>query len=256
MIRAATTFSHEGFELYGRRCIESFIENWPTDVILDVYHEGWRDSYPQAPNVEYHLLDNPELMAFKARHKDNLEAHGLGSKAIGAKANFAWDAVRFSHKVFAYANTALRENIEIAIWLDGDTFTHTKVELEDIKGWLNNKMAGYLGRPWLYTETGFHIFDMTVSQARGFFEDWLLYYKADTVFSLDGWTDCHTYDAARAKMPDALWNNLSPDFKHPHPFINGILGKHMDHMKGPRKQMGSSQPKDLVVKRLEKYWQK
>ena len=39
-----------------------------------------------------------------------------------------------------------------------------------------------------------------------------------------------------------------------HPFINGPLGAYMDHMKGPRKQLGKSRRKDLKINRNEPYW--
>jgi hypothetical protein len=38
--------------------------------------------------------------------------------------------------------------------------------------------------------------------------------------------------------------------------INSDLGKYFDHLKGDRKEVGkSNKPKDLKVKRTERYWQ-
>ena len=39
-----------------------------------------------------------------------------------------------------------------------------------------------------------------------------------------------------------------------HPFVNGPLGRYMDHLKGGRKDEGRSSDKDLVVARTEAYW--
>ena len=39
-----------------------------------------------------------------------------------------------------------------------------------------------------------------------------------------------------------------------HPLINTVLGKWIDHMKGDRKNIGKSLPKDIMVNRTEDYW--
>ena len=39
-----------------------------------------------------------------------------------------------------------------------------------------------------------------------------------------------------------------------HPLINTKLGKWIDHMKGVRKDEGSSRAKDIMVNRTEDYW--
>jgi hypothetical protein len=39
-----------------------------------------------------------------------------------------------------------------------------------------------------------------------------------------------------------------------HPLINTVLGKWIDHMKGDRKNIGKSLPKDIIVNRTEDYW--
>ena len=36
-----TTFNQSGYNKYGSRMIQSFIQNWPTDIILYVYAEDW-----------------------------------------------------------------------------------------------------------------------------------------------------------------------------------------------------------------------
>lgn len=256
-IVAATTFGAKAYDAYASKVIDTFVQHWPADVELLVYYDevpdgGWRT---QAPNVSYIPLDMPDLEAFKRRNRK----HPLQSST-----NFLCDAVRFSHKVFAYVDAALRPGVDVAVWLDGDVITHTRVNHEVILRWLNGKMVGALLRPWMYTETGFHIFDMQYPEARRFMEIWRHQYTTDKVWNLPvpdkknkflGLTDCHTYDAVRVGFPESLWYNLSPDgMKVSHPFVNGILGEHMDHCKGDRKKDGRSRQNDLKVKRNEKYW--
>jgi hypothetical protein len=256
-IVAATTFGAKSYDAYASKVIDTFVAHWPRDVDLKVYYDevpkkGWRTA---SPNVKYISLDMPDLKAFKSRSR----RHKAQSST-----NFLRDAVRFSHKVFAYIDAALLPGVDIAIWLDGDVITHTTVTHEAILSWLNGKMTGALLRPWMYTETGFHIFDMRHPEARRFMDVWRHQYTADKVWDLPlpdkknkflGLTDCHTYDAARSGFPGSLWHNLSPaGMKVNHPFVNGILGAHMDHCKGDRKKEGHSRSRDLKVKRNEKYW--
>ena len=34
-----TTFHKEGYDLYGRRMIQTFLQNWPKEVTLYAYHQ-------------------------------------------------------------------------------------------------------------------------------------------------------------------------------------------------------------------------
>lgn len=256
-IVAATSFNKTGYNEYGKAMVESFKNHWPGTVKLCVYLDDPVEPSQeiQSNNIEYLILSDQDLGEFKQRHQHTPEAHGLGKHALGnGQAEFKHNAVKFSHKVFALLDMIKKEKPEIAIWLDGDSRTHSEVTVNTIKSWCPPEyFAGFLARPWLYTETGFHIFRTKHSVAEKFFETWKKYYIEDTVFELEFQTDCHTYDAARCQFDQKLWFNLSPDFDHPHPFINGVLGEVMDHMKGPRKQKGTSHRKDLAISRSG-YW--
>ena len=267
-IYCATSFGKEGLELYGKSMVDSFINHWPKDVILKVYLDDINDQdvLPKVSNVEYIHLNDPDLIAFKARNIGDSKKNGYDNWALKpdkSKFNknnegswqFQYDSIRFSHKVFAI-NHCARSGCDIAIWLDGDTKTFADVSHDVIKSWLpQDKFAGFLNRT-SYTETGFHIFNMNNPIAVDFFNAWLQYYKDDSIYNLPAWTDCHTYDAARVKFDQSLWYNLSPvDHRGAaHVFINGDLGKYMDHMKGKRKLAGKSNKTDLYIPRSEEYW--
>lgn len=271
VIHCCTSFGKEGLKLYATAMVNGFIQHWPRDVQLIVYLDDMADAnkLPTADNVTYKLLDDPHLMAFKTRHAHDPRRHGLTSfsandsdkfgKNSEGNWKFQYDAVRFSHKVFAF-NDCARSGCELAIWLDGDTKTFSTVTRKDINEWLpQGKLAGFLERKHSYTETGFHIFDMTHPKAMKFFDAWTNYYKNDSIFALPAHTDCHTYDAARRQFNAMHWHSLSPEQKSTsmaaHVFINGPLGHFMDHMKGKRKLKGRSSKGDLFVKnRNESYW--
>lgn len=256
-INAVTCYSLQGWKETGSLLVNSFILHWPQEVNLMVYVD---DPIPKKdlirdPRVSYKILNQSDLISFKDRHRNNLEANGLGRNAVNSEKNYRYDAVRFSHKVFALFQFLEEKETDILIWLDGDSRTHSSVSTQDIMNWIpEEKFAGYLARPWLYTETGFHIFNMSHSIAKDFLNAWKQYYLDDSIFKLEMWTDCHTYDAAKANFNDTYWHNLSPPIKNNHPFINGPLGEFMDHMKGPRKKKGTSHRKDLVVDRKNSYW--
>lgn len=248
-IAAATTFSSEGYNLYAHKLIKTFNQYWDKDIDLYAYYDnvpvdGWEINQS---NIHYILLNFDNLLKFKQRHEHNPKFSKVG---------YMRDGIRFCHKVYAFVDLALNKNVDIAIWLDGDVITHTPVDKSTIMRWLNGKMAGALFRHNVYTETGFHIFDMRYPQAREFMIKWIDYYNSDKILNLEAFTDCHTYDATVKEYDIKLWNDLSPSTACGHPFINGILGEHMDHVKGNRKYKGSSLTTDLEVIRTEDYWKK
>ena len=61
-----TTFNASGYEKYGRRMIQTFLQAWPSEVQLVVYAEGCTVS-ESAPNLIVHDLAtaSPELVTFK-----------------------------------------------------------------------------------------------------------------------------------------------------------------------------------------------
>jgi hypothetical protein len=256
-VEAVTCYSLQGWRETGALLVNGFIQYWPADTYLTVYVD---DPIPKKDlirdqRVKYKILNQKDLLSFKERHRGNLEANGLGKKAKNGGKDYRYDAVRFSHKVFALFQLLEESETDLLIWLDGDSRTHSPVTMKDIESWCpGDKFAGYLARPWLYTETGFHIFNMRHKIARDFLNAWKQYYLDDSIFKLEMWTDCHTYDAAKTRFDEKYWHNLSPPIKNNHPFINGPLGQFMDHMKGPRKKKGTSHKADLAVKRNEGYW--
>lgn len=261
-IVATTTFGASAYDKYAYKFIDSFIKFWPSNIKLRVYYDevpigGWRNNDAR---IAYIPLNMPSIESFKERNRNNpLQKNTSGN-------DFYCDCIRFCHKVFAYVDSSLLPDIDLSIWLDADICTHSEVTHEAVLGWLNSKMAGSLFREniRMYTETGFIIFDMRYVEARQFMESWIQQYTMDKIWNLPlpnkknkflGLTDCHAYDAVRLEFSRDLWNDLSPKgIKTRHPFINGILGKHMDHYKGDCKKQGRSRSSDLKVKRNEKYW--
>ena len=142
-----TTCHAAGYDAYGRVMVETFLEHWPHDVPLMLYHEGFTP--PSAPGrIESQDLNtaSPELVAFKARHHDNPRAVGqwrphrrlrVGPLSIPLpwrvkKAAYRWDAVRFSHKSYAIFDAARRTDADALIWIDADTRFFADVDVAEL----------------------------------------------------------------------------------------------------------------------------
>lgn len=245
-----TTMNKDGFEKYGQRMVDSFIEYWPDHVSLIVYTEGFtlEDYYQEWPqNVYQRDLHEccPELVEFKERHKHRPDQQNPKELAHGA--------IRFAHKSFAVIHACMN-TYGCIIWLDADTVTHSPVS----EGFLDDLLpspcyTSYLGRKNNYTECGFVMYDTNSVWNEQFMMMWRSLYITDELFNLPQWHDCMAYDAVRTHLEEqGMWShNITPEGKnYDHVFINSPLGTVMDHLKGPRKDTGKSSLSDLYGNRI------
>lgn len=118
MTPVIVTFSKDGFELYGRRMIESWLEFWPKDYYkLIVYTEDFSiDEY----DVEQRDLHRccPELVKFKAISDKMKE-----TAAEGKETKKIQKTVKWAHKVFAIDHALRKCDDGYLIYLDGDTYS-------------------------------------------------------------------------------------------------------------------------------------
>lgn len=252
-----TTFNQAGLDQYGQTMINSFDRYWPQSVPLVVYTENCK---PEIPSARIRCVDLyqccPDLLQFKHRHNNNPMAHGLVAKDTGVpfKDNaFKWDAVRFSHKVFAVLHACANIDSQWIIWLDADTKTFAPVPQDFLSSVCDtNSMACYLGRREKYhSECGWVAYNLGHPDCENFMQIWRGLYMSDQLFELKEYHDSFVFDHIRRtfeKSKHTKFHNLSPAIpgKGPgHPFIASVLGQYMDHMKGSkRKALGHSLPDD------------
>jgi len=264
-INIVTTFSQEGLSKYGQRMIDSFENNWPSNINLYVYAE---DCIPTIKNSNVHYINMSatcdKLMEFKNKWKNVPKANGdvtndpVRSKRKDSGKGFKWDAVRFSHKVYAIFDCAEKVKGDWLVWMDADTFCHSPVTYEKVLSFLpNDKDICFLGRDGKYTECGLYALNMNNSTTLSFlnrFED--MYENADTgIFTLDEWHDSFVFDAVRKEFSLKEHNWSAGIIRgEGHPLINSEWGAYLDHLKGARKDTGKSHAKDLKIKRTESYW--
>lgn len=223
-----TTFSPEGYRVYGRRMIETFAKRWPADVPLYVYYEG--DKPADAPQAVWRSLDvDPDRAGFMTSHKD--------APFDGKHLNYGQWPVTYCHKVFAY--TAAPRLTDYMIWLDGDTETFGPVTqdlLERIAP-AHEQPASYLGRPWWrHSETGFICFNLRFPD---FLDTVRSIYTSGRIDELTEQHDCAAFDDARRswEWDGHRFRNLSSAGYGLEVFEQTELASVMRHNKGASGKM-------------------
>lgn len=266
-----TTFNQSGLQRYGQTMIDSFDRYWPQSVPLVVYAENCQPCLPSARVSAIDLLQaSPDLVQFKQRHANNPVANGRVAKDTQvpfADNAFKWDAVRFSHKVFAVLHACATASTDWVVWLDADTKTFAPVPETFLASVCDSaSLACYLGRREKYhSECGWVAYNIRHADCAAFMNHWRDLYVSDRLFDLREYHDSFVFDEIRKQFQQrgTRFHNLSPALpgKGPgHPFIASVLGQYMDHMKGSkRKALGHSLPDDYArnqgLNSSVPYWQ-
>ena len=247
-----TSMNQSYYDKVGHRMIESFLENWDERIGLRVYSEEWIEG-PE-PNERLKFYDlfkvEPECKKFVERHRDRPDQQNKLELHLGA--------VRFAYKTFSVFNACEDSDADNVIWLDADVYTHSPISVDFLNTLVCPEVyTTYLGRENNYSECGFVIYNTLHPKHYKFIDLWRGLYENDTLFNLPQWHDSFVFDCVRKTFEqEGVKNyNMTPDGKaYDHVFINSILGDYMDHMKGPRKDRGSSDQKDLYTQRDSEYW--
>ena len=189
----------------------------------------------------------PDLKSWQLRHKDNPHAHGHNKNKT--KKSFLWDASRFANKVFALWHFAEHCNTDIFIWCDGDVRTHTPMTLEFIHSIApsENQLATYLGRK-TWPECGWMMFNRNHPKFQELIEQWRWIYESDDIFKHKESHDSFIFGelVEDFKSMGVEMRDLGGPEQSGHVFINSVLGKYMDHLKGFRKEVGKSTLNDIT----------
>lgn len=278
-ITVLTTFHRDGMRKYGQRFIDSFAANVDKKIKLLVYAEKCQPTNPDSQQIEIIDVDAslPKLTAFKERWKDDPKANGIPPDEIKRKRKdwqkeFKWDAVRFSHKVYAVFDACERINKDWVVWIDADTYFHSPWTYDEFnnllpnRNWLTFVGRGMDRRTW--PECGFYGMNMNSVICREFLKEFERYYNEAEkgIFKLPEWHDSYVfghllkkYQRYHPNVTDYTSNLKMKEARSGgggHPLINTELGKWIDHLKGGRKELGKSKPGDLLIQRDEEYWNK
>jgi len=257
-----TTFSASGYEKYGRRMIQTFLQNWPQEVNLVVYAENCMVS-ESAVNLVVHDLEtaSPDMVTFKQNWGLDPRATGQGPTPARKDAGktFKWDAIRFCHKVYAVCAAAKTCQTDWLIWMDADMVCHKPIMLDTITQFVpNNQDLCFLGRCGKFSECGLYAMNLTSEVTGKFLADFKNYYDhpESGIFTLAEWHDSFVFDAVRKRhaLRELDWTGHIITGEG-HPLINSAWGRYLDHLKGDRKNSGKSWSNDFKVQRNEPYWQ-
>jgi hypothetical protein len=275
-IKVITSYKPGTWNKYADRCVRSILENWPEGIAVNVYYEDQEPDnsfHPRKKYIDLHKAQ-PELVKFKQRHKDDPVANGEVQEVEGGvrrlpnaggmdrgKGSYLWDAVRFANKVFCVTHairTSIEKDYDYVVWLDADTYTFRSMPRNFLESLLpNDTMLTYLGRenPKLndggkYPECGFVGYNLRHPEIQNFAKDWEKLYTSDDVFKLLEWHDSFVFwhlSKQYKKDKNISVNDIGywKGVKGHHVFINSELGLYIDHMKGKRKQSGSSAKVDI-----------
>lgn len=229
-----TSFSPKGYEVYGRRFVDSFLRFWPADIKLWVGYEGVKPDIENVRVEMFDILKDKDHQDFVKRHENNLSAHGVFSKKGKLVRDYRWDAVKFCHKVFTY--TSLTIASDQLIWIDADVETFAPVTEE----WLERAApegftASYLGRSdWHHSELGWCAWSKRY-RGNEFLARMRELYVTDEIFKLDETHDSFVWDHVRRELEDKgyLFFNLSQGVKGMDVWPQTVLGQVMAHRKGP-----------------------
>lgn len=264
-ISAVTTFNAAGYEKYGKRFLQTYIDNWPKTVHLFVYAENCQVA-ESASNITVVDMNTActKLLEFKNKWRHEPKANGdiskvprLASRKDSHKP-FKWDAVRFSHKVYSIFHCASSLSDGWLLWMDADTVCHSPITQEQVESFLPSQYElCFLGREKKFSECGLYGLNLETASARKFLQQFQeMYDNAEQgIFTLEEWHDSYVFDEVRKRivMKELNWSKGLVKGEG-HPLINSAWGAFLDHLKGDRKDIGRSKTKDLLVARKEKYW--
>jgi len=260
-----TTFNADGYEKYGRRMIQTFLQTWPAEVTLVVYAESCVVA-ETAPNLVVHDIGIVDaLITFKSiwqgvpKATGNVRDDPVRSKRKDAGKGFKWDAVRFAHKVYSIFHCARSISTNWLLWMDADTVCHSAITVTDLDRLCpQDRDLCFLGRRGKYSECGLYAMNLANTDTKTFLQKFQRMYddSESGIFTLDEWHDSYVFDAVRKQcnLKELDWSGHLITGEG-HPLINSEWGAYLDHLKGARKKQGRSPQSDLKVTRTEAYWQ-
>ena len=252
-----TTFHKEGYEKYGKTMIDSFSKYWPSDVKLVCYYENMEQPANIYKNVEFEDFNfhcgqlYEKFKELAAPHEEKVlgpngedpRPHRKGPVTVGSR--FLFEATRFSHKFYAIDHHRRWFNKKrYLVWCDADVVATKDIPYSFLESLVEEgKLWSRVNRPDVYPECGFMIWDNENEWCDRYFQlmQWL--YNEGALFQLDEWHDSYVWWAAEQYVTKEANKSIGVDLgdgSRRHPFVTGVLGQYLDHLKGDRKDKGFS----------------
>lgn len=226
-VMICSSWSQSGFELYGRRWLETAGEHWHPDIDINVIND-------------MRLEQDRDFRDFMVRHA----AQKLDPKQPGY--DYRQDLLRFAHKVFALKlalEDAIEEGHDWLVWLDGDVETRAPLTPDFLKHILPEDKDGVLlsrARTAPHPECGFMAFNLRRKGA-DFLRKFVGMYVKDDVLKLSELHDSYVFMVcviAHMESEKSEWHDLCPIGGGPYgldAFEASPLDNVFVHKKGNRK---------------------
>jgi len=211
-----TTFSQDGYDLYGHQMIESWIQYWPNDYHLNVYTEGYNINEQDSRITEIDInAACPRLEIFKQK-----------SQNVNQKKSRIDKTIKWCHKVYAIQH-ALNVDSDYLIFLDGDTQTKSsyapRLEQQLVH---DNLFAVHFEnlKHGLHFETGFIVFNLKHEKTQWLKDILTTAYDSLDIYNMDktwdGYWFSHLYEKYNLPVKN-LSESCSGVFCNP--LINNVL---------------------------------
>jgi len=177
-MRLVTSFHDQGYDLYGKKFLESFIEHF--DIPLTVYYEIERD-FPIDDRITYkRLFDLERLTHYLSREK---------IQAISGINNWKFNLFKFCRKAFIQAEEMKHEPF---FWIDADVVIDRKPDI-DLDDLLGDSLVAYMARVGYHPCTSLVGFNTRHKDIDELYEKYLEFYESDELMKLDEWHDAYVF---------------------------------------------------------------
>lgn len=258
-VSVVTTCNGEGYHRYGRTMMAGFEAHVEKKVPLFVYNENFSPDI-ESDRITFVDLERncPDLRVFKTRHKNDPKANGhlkhkyrlivqwdkprIKLRRFGQEQSFRWDAVRFSHKVFAIVHAASHCKSDVLVWMDADIVIHKAISSQLLLDCVPDDCLVSCLKRHQYSECSFIGFNLKNPETHRFLNDFRHFYTSDSLFKQREYHDSFLFDVVRRRFERAghqthdIANGKGFERGPGHVFEKSILGQYMEHLKGGRKE--------------------
>ena len=235
MTEVITTFSEDGYNLYGKKMIDTWLEYWPNNYKLTVYNEDYELSQKEPRLKTINLNDAcPDLPLFKQH------SYTLMQENNRKQNNRIKKTVKWCHKVFAMSHALKNTDSNHLIFLDGDTRTIKPIQNDLAENLVNDKLFAvhfeYLKKK-LHFETGLVIFNMKHQLINWLAEEIVKKYNSLDIYEMDktwdGFVFADIYQKNKLPVKDLSEGKQGV-------FCNRLIKNYIVHDVGPKKYAGTN----------------
>ena len=228
MIQVITSFNQLYYDLIGKDSVDSFLENWPQDLTLTCYVEGFHmPAHARIAQIDFDQLD-PDYVQYQLDTSLNQSMK------------------KFAKKAYSFMHAMHHTTAEWIVWLDADVITVQSIPVELLQRVLQSQdLAMYMGVTyftdksgtqagnWLVPETGVFAVNTQHEDFAKFRTEYCRRYHQRDQSGLRRYYDNDVFGAALLSVPNASVFDLCEKFKKSYktPLRHTILGDHLIHYK-------------------------